>query len=226
MASVGSGNWEVVRRQLDASHLESFSRLLESHPNAAAKLEMPSIAYIIARTENGVIGCNNALPWRMKTDLKRFRSLTLNHVIIMGRKTYDSIGHALPQRENVVISRDASFSPADARVFSTFPDAIMYAEALSLSAGLEKIFVVGGAVVFEKMSAFVDTAYVTEIHTQKIQGDAEFAYKFDSTEWAVEKKEKFTKSDIDEFDSTYFIFRRKKKVLRQRGIREFLTSAA
>ena len=102
----------------------------------------------------------------------------------------------------------------------------MYAEAFSLSAGLEKIFVVGGAVVFEKMSAFVDTAYVTEIHTQKIQGDAEFAYKFDSNEWAVEKKEKFTKSDIDEFDSTYFIFRRKKKVLRQRGIREFLTSAA
>lgn len=144
----------------------------------------------------------------------------------MGRKTYDSIGHALPQRENVVISRDASFSLADARVFSTFPDAIMYAEAFSLSAGLEKIFVVGGAVVFEKMSAFVDTAYVTEIHTRNIQGDAEFSYKFDSAEWTEKKKESFPKSDVDEYDSTYFIYRRKKNVLRQRGIREFLTHAA
>ena len=217
----------LIERLFDHRRLEKCLRILASHRHPdAVELAMPSLAYIIARTENGVIGCNNALPWRMKSDLKRFKALTLNHVIIMGRKTYESIGHALPQRENIVISRDPTFDPTDARVFATFPDAIMHAEAVSLSTGFEKFFVVGGAVVFEKMHAFVDTAYVTEIHTRDIQGDAEFAYKFDSSEWAVKKKERFLKGDLDDYDSTYYIFQRKKKFLKERGIREFLTPAA
>jgi dihydrofolate reductase len=214
-------------RQLEGRRLEAFARWLEGHSkNAAAEIAMPSIAYIIARTETGVIGCNNALPWRLKTDLKRFKSITLKHVVIMGRKTYDSIGHALPQRENVVISRDSLFRPNDAKVFSTFEDAILYADIFSISEGLEKIFVVGGAVVFEKMRDHVDTAYVTEIHTRDIEGDAEFRYEFDSKEWAIEKKEKFLKSESDEYDSTFLVYKRRKAVLRKRGIREFLTPAA
>lgn len=217
----------MVSRQLDASRLDGLTRVLESQAtNVAAEIVMPKIAYIVARTESGVIGCNNALPWRMKTDLKRFRSITLNHIVIMGRKTYDSIGHALPHRENVVISRDPAFRPSDAKVFSTFEDAIYYADVFSISEGLEKTFVVGGAVIFEKMHAYVDAAYVTEIHTRDVEGDAEFRYEFDLKEWAVEKKEEFPKSDIDEYASTFTVYKRRKSVLRKRGIRDFLTTAA
>ena len=144
----------------------------------------------------------------------------------MGRKTYDSIGHALPQRKNVVISRDPLFAPSDAEVFSTFADAILYADVYSIAEGLDTIFVVGGAVIFEKMRDFVDTAYVTEIHTREIAGDAEFRYKFDPREWAIEKKDFVPKSDFDEYDSTFFVYKRKKTALRKRGIREFLTPAA
>jgi dihydrofolate reductase len=229
MASVllDGGDWGTVKQRFDACSFKSvLQHIKTNNANSAARINMPSIAYIIARTESGVIGCNNALPWHLKTDLKRFKSITLNHVVIMGRKTYDSIGHALPLRKNVVISRDPSFSPKDAEVFSTFADAILYADVFSLSAGLDTIFVVGGAVIFEKMRVFVDTAYVTEIHTSEIKGDAEFNYKFESKEWALERKEVVPKSDIDEYDSTFFVYKRRKTVLRKRGIREFLTDAA
>jgi dihydrofolate reductase len=224
-----SGNWKHVKRRLDPFRIDSFMRRVGSQKEShleATKLNMPSIAYIIARTENGVIGCNNKLPWTMRTDLKRFRAVTLNHVVVMGRKTYDSIGHALPHRENVVISRDRSFQPCDARVFSTFEDAILFADIYSITENLDKTFVVGGAVVFDKMKDYVSTAYVTEIHTADIEGDAVFDYKFDPREWSVAKKEQFTKSDLDEYDSTFYIYNRRKAVLRQRGIRDFLTHAA
>jgi len=227
MNSIGFGDWNLVRQRLDGQRLEKFARILASHiGDAAAEIAMPSIAYIIARTENGVIGCNNALPWRLKTDLKRFKSITSKHVVIMGRKTYESIGHALPNRENVVISRDPTFRPSDAEVFATFEDAIFHADIFSIAEGLETNFVVGGAVIFEKMKDYVDTAYVTEIHTSAIEGDAEFRYNFDPKEWTVEKKEMVPKSDADEYDSTFFVYKRRKAVLRKRGIREFLTPAA
>jgi hypothetical protein len=76
------------------------------------------------------------------------------------------------------------------------------------------------------MRDFVDAAYVTEIHTSEVTGDAEFTYKFDPKEWGVEKKEFVPKSDFDQYDSTFFIYKRKRAALRKRGIREFLTPAA
>ncbi len=229
MASVllDDGDWQAVKQRLGTRRFELvIRRQKRNNANSATQIIMPSIAYIIARTETGVIGCNNALPWHLKTDLRRFKSITLNHVVIMGRKTYDFISRALPQRKNVVISRDPSFKPTDAEVFATFADAILYADVYSLSEGLDNIFVVGGAVIFEKMRDFVDTAYVTEIHTSEISGDAEFRYKFDQKEWAIEKKEVVPKSDVDEYDLTFFVYKRKKATLRKRGIREFLTHAA
>lgn len=228
-STIGLGDWSAVKRLLSGDQLESFSRALQQEQarrGSAAKMKMPSISYIIARTQNGVIGCNNALPWKMKTDLLRFRQITLDHVIIMGRKTYDSIGHALPKRENVVISRDPAFSPKDAKVFATFEDAILYADVFSLSKDLQNVFVIGGAIVFDRMKSFVTTAYVTEIHTSDIKGDAVFSDVFDKVEWNVAKKERHFKSESDEYDSTFFVYRKRKDVIRERGIRDFLTHAA
>ncbi len=222
-------NWPTIKQLLGAREVELFLRAIQdenARKGPAANMNMPSISYVIARTEDGVIGCNNTLPWKMKTDLLRFRKITLGHVIIMGRNTFDSIGHALPQRENVVISRDSNFSPDNTKVFTTFEDAILYADVFSLARGLNDIFVIGGAVVFDRMKRFVSTAYVTEIHTSKITGDAIFSGVFDKREWDEVKKERHLKSDVDDYDSTFYIYTKRKDVIRGRGIRDFLTHAA
>ena len=93
---------------------------------------------MVARTPGGVIGCDNRLPWRLKSDLKRFRALTLDHAVIMGRKTFDSIGRPLPQRENVVVSRDASLAIDGVTVCPDIPAALHHAEAWSRAHGRDR----------------------------------------------------------------------------------------
>ena len=85
---------------------------------------------------------------------------------------------------------------------------------------------VGGAVVLDRMKDVVSTAYVTEIHTAGIVGDAIFDYKFEPNEWVVRKREQFVKSELDEYDSTFYLYARRKDALRQRRVREFLNQAA
>ena len=125
------------------------------------------ISIIVAMAQNRTIGINNTLPWRCPEDLKHFKSLTMGHHMIMGRKTFDSIGKPLPGRTTVVVSRNPSLEIEGCIVAHSLK------EAIAASAGDTEIFVVGGAELYAQALPLASTLYVTEIQ-QEIHGDAHF----------------------------------------------------
>lgn len=118
-------------------------------------------------SSNRVIGVNNTLPWHLSEDLKHFKSLTTGHTIIMGRKTYESIGRPLPNRRNIVISRNSNTSYEGVEVVHSLED------AFSISTNDKEVFVIGGSNIYEQALSFVDQLYITEIKKSFI-GDAFF----------------------------------------------------
>jgi dihydrofolate reductase len=128
---------------------------------------------VVAVSENDVIGRRNQLPWRLSADLKRFKALTLGHPVLMGRKTYESIGKALPDRLNIVLSRSgmgahARFAPADCTVVSSV-------DAARLEAGADSsLMVIGGAQIYRECISFVTKIHLTLVHTRIEDGDAFF----------------------------------------------------
>ena len=118
-------------------------------------------------SSNRVIGVNNTLPWHLSEDLKHFKSLTTGHTIIMGRKTYESIGRPLPNRRNIVISRNSNTSYEGVEVVHSLED------AFSISTNDKEVFVIGGSNIYEQALSFVDQLYITEIK-KNFWGDAFF----------------------------------------------------
>jgi dihydrofolate reductase len=125
------------------------------------------ISLIAALAENGVIGRDNALPWRLPADLARFRRLTLGKPVIMGRKTYESIGRPLPQRRNIVLSRQDLALPEGA-VRADGP-----AAALELADGAAETMVIGGAEIYRLFLPLARRLYLTRVHAE-IEGDTRF----------------------------------------------------
>ncbi len=127
---------------------------------------------IVAASRNGVIGKNGHLPWSLPEDLKFFRDSTRDQIVLMGRKTYDSIGKALPKRENAVITRDRSWSVPDARVFYDLKDAVdFYRNQPSLAS--RDLFIIGGAEIYRLATPFMDELWITEVDAE-IEGDTFF----------------------------------------------------
>ncbi len=128
--------------------------------------------FVVAVSENDVIGRRNQLPWRLSGDLRRFKALTLGKPVLMGRKTYESIGHALPGRTNLVLSRSAGFSPADCTVVPTLEAA---REAAHAAAGCDvPLMVIGGGEVFEQCLPWAERIHLTLVHAEIEDGDAFF----------------------------------------------------
>ncbi|MGH8196767.1 MAG: dihydrofolate reductase, partial [Steroidobacteraceae bacterium] len=119
---------------------------------------------LVAMADDGVIGRDNRLPWHLPDDLRRFKSLTLGHAILMGRRTFESIGRALPGRRNLVLTRNPSWRAADCEAVAT------PAAALAVVGDLECLFVIGGAEVFSACWPLVHRVELTEIHAA-IEGD-------------------------------------------------------
>ena len=136
---------------------------------------MSKLSIIVAMAKNRTIGVNNSLPWRCPEDLKHFKALTMGHHMIMGRKTFDSIGKPLPGRTTVVVTRNADLEIADCVIAHSLN------EAIAACAGDDEIFIVGGAELFRQAVPLVDTLYITEIQ-QDVEGDAHFP-EFDKTAW-------------------------------------------
>ncbi len=128
---------------------------------------LPRICLIAALAANRVIGKNNALPWRLSADLKRFKALTLGHPVVMGRKTYESIGKPLPGRRNLVVSRNRGFSAPGCEVVASLED------ALAACRGVDEIFVIGGAELYRQALARAHSLEFTEIQAD-FDGDAWF----------------------------------------------------
>jgi dihydrofolate reductase len=127
----------------------------------------PLLALIAAVAQNGVIGVDNRLPWRIPEDLRRFRALTTGHSIIMGRKTWQSIGKPLPGRQNIVVTRQRDFEAPGADVVASL-DA-----ALAIASMPEPVFVIGGEALYREALPLADRLYLTEI-LQDFAGDARF----------------------------------------------------
>jgi dihydrofolate reductase len=140
-----------------------------------------SIAIIAALAKNRTIGIDNVLPWRCPEDLKHFKALTLGHHLIMGRKTFDSIGRALPGRTTVVITRNRTLSFAGCQIAHSLP------EAIRACTDKADIFIAGGADIYRQSLALADILYLTEIQ-QDVTGDAHFP-ELDENIWQEVSRE-------------------------------------
>lgn len=118
------------------------------------------IAAIVACDEGGLIGLDGLLPWRLPSELRHFRALTMGHAVVMGRRTFESLGQALPGRANFVLSRTPGYVAPNARVVHRMGAALAVAQKLG------DVFVIGGADVFAQALPFCDRAYITRVHTR------------------------------------------------------------
>lgn len=161
------------------------------------------ISIISAVTENGVIGNKNDLPWYLAADLKRFSEITKPHTVIMGRKTYESIisriGKSLPQRTNIIITRQKDLEAPGCTIVSSVD------EALALPG--EK-FVIGGEEIFKLFISHADRMYITRIHAN-IDGDAKFP-EYNESEWAEISRENHSKDEKNQYDYSFLVYERKK----------------
>jgi dihydrofolate reductase len=160
----------------------------------------PRLSIIAALARNGVIGRANALPWRLSSDLKRFRALTMGHHIVMGRRTYESIGRALPGRISVVVSRDAKFAaPACTR-------AATLDEALEIAREDSEVFVIGGGELYRAALPRASRMYLTEVQAD-VTGDTYFP-AFAREAWREVSRERSTAGANDEFAADFVIYDR------------------
>lgn len=141
------------------------------------------VALIAAMAGNRVIGLDNGMPWHLPEDLRYFKATTLGKPIIMGRKTFDSLGRPLPGRTNIVVSRQADLQLAGAEVFESIEAALDFAEQQAAADGVEEVMVIGGETLYRQCLADADRLYLTRIDAAP-EGDAWFP-EFDETEWLL-----------------------------------------
>ena len=126
---------------------------------------------MVAAARNGVIGRNNALPWHLPEDLRYFRRVTMGKPVVMGRKTFESIGKPLPGRTNIVITRNRAYSAEGIKVVRGLNEALNLAADIALIDGVEELVVIGGAEIYRTAIPRADRLYMTEVHAQ-VEGDA------------------------------------------------------
>ena len=165
------------------------------------------ISIIVSVSENWVIGKDNKLLWKQSADLKRFKSLTENHAIIMGEKTWNSLpGGALPNRTNIVLTDDFDFTGIDVFPAYDLDDAI---DKARFQKGDEaEIFIIGGGSIYRQYLPKADRIYLTLVHTT-IDGDTTFPNLDEMKEWSCETLEIIKKDSKNEYDTTYKIYNRK-----------------
>ncbi len=167
---------------------------------------MVKLSLIVAVAENGAIGKDNDLPWKISSDLQYFKEKTMGKPIIMGRKTFQSIGRPLPGRTNIVITRDVTFAPEGVITAHTLEMALDVGKSLALSKGLDEVMVIGGAEIYELCLLDADRLYLTRVHGD-VEGDAFFP-ELDSDDWLAASSEKFTASEKDSHDYSLIVLDR------------------
>lgn len=135
------------------------------------------VGLIVARSKNNVIGKNGKIPWKIKGEQKQFRELTTGNVVVMGRKSYEEIGHPLPNRKNIVVSKSKNFTGENLVTVGSLQ------EAIAISSG-EKVYIAGGYGLFKEALPLVDTMYITEIDIEIEEGDVFFP-EFDGNEFDI-----------------------------------------
>ncbi len=198
------------------------------------RVPMPSISFVVARSSPGhIIGCDNRLPWHLRTDLVRFKEITHGHVIIMGRKTHESIGRTLPGRTTIVISRRPS--PVEPNPFQALQDtallwapdrenALFLADIISIGKGHTDFFVIGGGEIFEMFVDLFHKVYLTEV-LANVRGDAVFDFEFKYPYWQQTLENEIPPSAHDQYPSRFTVYEKRDKSTRFRMLPDFLTDA-
>jgi len=200
-------------------------------------VQMPSISLVVARSSpSHIIGADNQLPWRLKTDLQRFRKITLGHVVLMGRSTFDSIGRPLPGRTNIILSRRPANDP-ELNLWNTAPsgtsliwcrsreDAMYLADIRSLAEEKKEFFVIGGEQMYELFSELGNRVHLTEVFAPlpREAGDAYFDQEFDRRKWEVIQDEYFPAGPNDDYPSRYTVYDRRVKTVRYVELGRYFT---
>lgn len=162
------------------------------------------VSIIVAASDNNVIGHLQEIPWYLPRDLKNFKALTVGHTALMGRKTYESIvariGKPLPDRKNVVITRQSDFvAPLDVVIASSWEDAMEKTKG-------EEVFVSGGEAIYAMALPYADRLILTRVHKQ-VEGEVSFPIR-DFSEWRLVHEEEWPKDDKNDVDATYQIYER------------------
>ena len=168
----------------------------------------PEIVLIVAAADNGVIGSNGAIPWRLKTDQQRLKMMTLGKPVVMGRKTFISLRRPLPGRTNIVVTRDADFRAAGAVVTTSFADARAVATGDALRRFAGEIAVIGGAEIYAQWMACADRLEITEVHTRP-EGDTYLA-AIDAAVWEQVARTRNPAGSDDSAEFSYVTYRRRK----------------
>lgn len=159
------------------------------------------INIVVAKASNNVIGAKNDLIWHLPNDLKHFKSLTSGHPIIMGRKTFESLGRPLPNRTNIVVTRDQNWNAEGIEITSSLVKAIETAKKID-----EDVYIIGGGNIYKQAMEFTDVLYITEVH-HEFDGDTYFP-EIDSEEWEEVDREDFKKDEKHPYAYSFVTYRR------------------
>ena len=158
------------------------------------------VSLICAASQNGVIGRDNRLPWRLPADLAHFKRLTTGHHILMGRKTWESIGKPLPNRANIIITRQAKFQAEGCLVAHSLE------KALALCSDDEEIFVIGGAEIYRQVLPVANKIYLTRIR-QDFEGDT-FLFEIDLSVWQETFRENFLPDEKNKYAYSFIAYKK------------------
>jgi len=161
------------------------------------------VSFIVAKAENNVIGINNKLPWHLKDDLQNFKKITMGHHILMGRKTFESIGKPLPGRMSLVVSSEPRPASDQVLWFPSIWRAIKHAER----AGETELFIIGGEKVFKSALAIADRIYLTEVKGE-VKGDTYFP-QLSLKNWKLVSEKSFSKNSDNDHEFTFQVLDRR-----------------
>lgn len=164
------------------------------------------IVLVVAMAENRVIGAEGHLPWRLPSDLKRFRRLTWDKPLIMGRKTFHSIGRPLDGRDNIVVSRQEGFAPEGVTIARSIDEAVALAKGFAVARGNSDIAVIGGGMVYREILPRADRIEMTLVHAE-IEGDTTFP-ELDPAEWREVLREKCPRGEKDSHGTSFVVLER------------------
>jgi dihydrofolate reductase len=167
----------------------------------------PRLSILVAMAQNRVIGKGNALPWRLPSDLKRFKALTMGHPIVMGRKTYESIGKPLPGRTCIIVTRQSGYEVEGAIVVDSVAEALGACYKKTTSDTEAESFIIGGTEIFRQTLPLCDRLYITEIQ-RDFDGDVLFPV-FNHDEWREISREKYHLGEDNGLEYDFIVLDRK-----------------
>jgi dihydrofolate reductase len=170
------------------------------------------VAIIAAVAENGVIGSSNAIPWRLPTDLAFFKRMTWGKPLIMGRKTFESIGRPLPGRTTMVVSRRRGYQPDGVLIISSLQTALEHAQAIAAADRAAEVMIVGGGEIYRQAMPLADRLYITHVQSAP-SGDTRFP-AIDPAEWEVRDEPQIAESDADNVGFRVKVYERRQPALR------------